>query len=445
MSRRLEIGESTRDIVISNGVGKFPLANAAAEIDRAGRLAALITAAYPGRLSGVLERLAPGSVRRRMGRLERRRTGVSPNRVTSLAVSDAVYQLGRAAAVAAGETLAPDWLDVFAMRLYGAGAARVLRHMRLNGGIYHYRAGFGHSSISVARRLGLIALVNHSVAHPLYFEYLQENGGRFPAEGERPSVGFTWSAIWQDINRADAVLVNSRFVLESCVRAGLDRSRLHLVYEGMDDEFLRYLSPRPAPRVAGTPQFLFAGYFCTRKGAKVLLEALQLTRNSFVLRVAGDVEPRLQAATANLLKDERLTFLGYVERPELAREYETADALVLPSLSEGWARVTREAMFAGCALITTPNSADVEDGVHGRVVSPGDPAALARALDWASEHVDELRSMGAANREYATTVLTQRAYGLNLAHVYDEILMRGPARGSGRVTRRSATPQDARQ
>lgn len=439
-----EGGDPLRNIVISNGFGKFPLAHAAAEIDRAGRLAALVTAAYPGRLSGVMQRLAPGSLRRRIGRLQRRRTDVAPDRVISLALSDAVYQLGRVGAAAAGETLAPDWLDVLAMRLYGAGAARALRRMRLNGGIYHYRAGFGHSSVSVARRLGMITLVNHSQSHPLYFEYLQQNGGRFPAEGERPPVGFTWSTIWQDIDRADAVLVNSHFVLESCVRAGLDRSRLHLVYEGMDDEFLRYLSPRPAPRATGTPHFLFAGYFCTAKGAEVLLEALQLTRSSFVIRVAGHVEPRLRAALPKLLAVERLTFLGYLERPELAREYESADALVLPSLSEGWARVTREAMFAGCALITTPNSADVEDGVNGRVVAPGDAEALARALDWASEHLPELRSMGSANREYATSVLTQRAYGRNLVSVYDEILANDRQVMTRRTTPWAVVAHDAR-
>jgi glycosyltransferase involved in cell wall biosynthesis len=421
----LRDNERMRDIVISNGFGKFPLAHAAAEIDRAGRLAVMFTAAYPGRLSGALRRLVPGSVGRRIGRLERRRTDVAPNRVVSLAVSDAVYQLGRVSTAVVGETAAHEHLDAFAMRLYGAAAGRALRRKRLNAGVYHFRAGFGHSSVSVARRLGMINLVNHSQAHPLYFEYLQQNEGRFPGDDERPVVGLMWSSIWRDIDRADVVLVNSRFVLESCLRAGLERSRLHLVYEGVDDEFLGYLSPRPPPRASRITQFLFAGYFSNWKGADVLLRALQLTREAFAIRVAGHIEPELRAAFPELLTDERLTFLGYLERPQLAREYESADALILPSLSEGWARVTREAMFAGCALIATPNSADVEDGIHGRVVPPGDAEALARAIDWATEHLLELRAMGSENRAFATSALTQQAYGQNLIHVYDEILGMG--------------------
>ncbi len=439
-----------RNIVISNGFGKFPLAHAAAEIDHAGLLATFITAAYPGRLSGAFERLAPGSLGRTIGRLERRRTDVSPDRVISLAVPDAVYQLGRMAAAMSGGSLAPDWLDVFAMRLYGAAAANALHRLGLRAGVYHYRAGFGHSSVSVAKRLGMVALVNHSAAHPLFFEYLRASRGRFPADGERPNVGFTWSSIGRDIDRADIVLVNSRFVFESCVRAGIDRSRLRLVYEGVDDEFLRYLPPQPEPRIAGPARFLFAGYFCVPKGAQVLLKALRQSRGTFSVRVAGDVDAQAGVDSRNLFGDPRLTFLGYLPRPDLAREYAHADALVFPSLAEGNARVVAEAMSAGCAVITTPNSADVEDGVHGRVVAPGDAEALAHALDWASERVDELRRIGAANREYATSVLTQRAYGANLIRVYDELMSQqaaSPVRPNGSrslaISRRGICSDDA--
>jgi len=148
----------------------------------------------------------------------------------------------------------------------------------------------------------------------------------------------------------------------------------------------------------------------------------------------------------DLFGDPRLTFLGHLPRPDLAREYARADALVFPSLAEGNARVVAEAMGAGCAVITTPNSADVEDGVHGRVVPPGDADAVAQALDWASEHLTELRAMGSANREYVTSVLTQRAYGRNLVAVYDEILASDrqamgrltPARDAGAHGSRSA-------
>lgn len=434
-------GEPLRNIVLSNGFCLFPLANAAAELDLTGRLAALVTGAYPNRVSGALQRVAPGFLGRKLGRLERRRTDVSPDRVISIAVPEAVYQLGRMGAAMADGTSAPAWLDIFAMRLYGAAAANALYRVGLRTGVYHYRAGFGHSSVLAAKQLGMFAAVNHSAAHPLFFDYLGANRGRFPVDGERPNVGSLSSSIWRDIDRADVIIVNSRFVLESCIRAGIDRSRLRLVYEGVDDAFLRYLRPRPEPRMTGPARFLFAGWFCVPKGAKVLLKALRHSRGSFSIRVAGDVDPQTKADLRDLLDDPRLTFLGHLPRPDLAGEYTRADALVFPSLAEGNARVVAEAMSAGCAVITTPNSADVEDGVHGRVVAPGDAEALARALDWASDRVDELHRIGAANREYATSVLTQRAYGANLIRVYDELLSSRPGLRSGqRITLPSHGP-----
>jgi glycosyltransferase involved in cell wall biosynthesis len=311
-------------------------------------------------------------------------------------------------------------------------------------GVYHYRAGFGHSSVSVARRLGMVTLVNHSLAHPLFLGHLESNGGRFPALGERPSVGFTWSSIWRDIDRADVCLVNSEFVLESCVRAGMDRSRLRLVREGVDDAFLRYLPSQSEPRHSEMANLLFAGSFGLRKGAEVLLKALRKSQGMFSVRVAGEVDAQTRANLGDLFDDPRLTFLGYLPRPDLAREYARADALVLPSLAEGNARVVAEAMSAGCAVITTPNTADVEDGVHGRVVASGDPEALARALDWASSHLIELRSIGTANRVYATSVLTQRAYGRSLVRVYDEILSSERHTVTRRITPRHTMAHHAR-
>ena len=32
--------------------------------------------------------------------------------------------------------------------------------------IYHYRAGFGQASVQTAKELGIVALCDHSIAHP---------------------------------------------------------------------------------------------------------------------------------------------------------------------------------------------------------------------------------------------------------------------------------------
>ena len=60
-----------------------------------------------------------------------------------------------------------------------------------------------------------------------------------------------------------------------------------------------------------------------------------------------------------------------------------ADVLVFPSLFEGFGLVLLEAMAAGLAVVTTPNTAGpdlMEDGREGKIVPAGDTAQLGQAL-----------------------------------------------------------------
>jgi glycosyltransferase involved in cell wall biosynthesis len=77
------------------------------------------------------------------------------------------------------------------------------------------------------------------------------------------------------------------------------------------------------------------------------------------------------------------------------------DVLVLPSHAEPFGTVLAEAMNAGTPVVATRVGGlaeVVEDGVSGRLVSPGDPAALAAAV---AEVLDRRAEMGAAARERA--------------------------------------------
>ena len=73
---------------------------------------------------------------------------------------------------------------------------------------------------------------------------------------------------------------------------------------------------------------------------------------------------------------------GQVPRTRIASEYAAADVFVLPSLSEGMATVTLEALASGIPVVTTPNAGScVRDGIDGFVVPVRDPEALADAIE----------------------------------------------------------------
>jgi glycosyltransferase involved in cell wall biosynthesis len=76
-----------------------------------------------------------------------------------------------------------------------------------------------------------------------------------------------------------------------------------------------------------------------------------------------------------------MEIVGAVPRADIECHYEWADALVLPTLSEGSANVVVEAMARGLPVVTTPNAGSViEDGLNGLLVHIRDSQALASAL-----------------------------------------------------------------
>src|SRR5207253_1873937 len=74
-----------------------------------------------------------------------------------------------------------------------------------------------------------------------------------------------------------------------------------------------------------------------------------------------------------------------VPRNEIHKHYEWADVFLLPSICEGSATVTYEALAAGLPVICTPNTGSVvTDGVDGFIVPAGDPHAIVERLELVS-------------------------------------------------------------
>ena len=158
------------------------------------------------------------------------------------------------------------------------------------------------------------------------------------------------------------------------------------------------------PRKIGTEgtHLVFVGRLAPVKGLRVLLEALgQLPDPNVRLTIVGDGSERatLEAMAAPL--GERVRFTGYLSQEEVAEILTTANAFVLPSFAEGVPVVLMEAMAAGLPVMATRITGVpelVEDGVSGHLVTPGDPAALARAITELADLPDGGMAMGQAGR-----------------------------------------------
>jgi glycosyltransferase involved in cell wall biosynthesis len=124
-----------------------------------------------------------------------------------------------------------------------------------------------------------------------------------------------------------------------------------------------------------------------QKGYDVLIEAALLLRRTHPrlrLLIAGEGpdRPRLEELIARLAASETVTLLG--RRMDVPDVLAALDLAVSASNYEGSPLAVMEYMEAGLPIVATrvggvPDL--IDDGVHGLLVEPGDPAALARAVE----------------------------------------------------------------
>ena len=411
----------TPTVVVSNGCGRFALATMAVEAHRRGMLRAFITGAYPKRETDRTFKTWLG--RKYRGFLDRR-TPLPSQLIHALWLPETVHEVARLYGPRQSSHRVPPFLTAVSHQLYGRSAARVLARLGPDYCIYHYRSGFGGRSVRVAKEAGAITLCDHSIAHPSVLEHLVEHGGALPQAPVSTITNPMWRGVLRDIESADHVLVNSDFVRTTFVHQGFPNERLHVIYWGVDDAFLDVARGYPERQPRGGPlRLLFAGSVERRKGAHILLEALQRVNDvDWELDIVGSLEPFISKRYASGLRDPRITLHDTVRRLDLAKHMYTADVFIFPSLAEGSARVVIEAMALGCVIITTPNSGSVvEEPSNGILVSPGDVDALATAVRRVAELRSQLPTIGSRNRRLVLGRYRQRDFGDKLECFYQRL------------------------
>ncbi len=138
--------------------------------------------------------------------------------------------------------------------------------------------------------------------------------------------------------------------------------------------------PKPGKTHGASCTFLFAGGIIQRKGIKYLLEAWRLARRpGWRLQLLG----ALPADTRPLIPyRNEVEWLGRMSHASVAERMASADVFVFPSLFEGSATVTYEAMACGLPCIVTAEAGSVvRHGSDGLIVPARDVPALAEAIE----------------------------------------------------------------
>lgn len=200
-----------------------------------------------------------------------------------------------------------------------------------------------------------------------------------------------------DLKWADMILVPSDHIARELTRNGVARDRVRVVPYAADTARFR---PDLKRANADGCTFLFAGGIAQRKGISYLLKAWQRARrDGWRLQLLGGAPADLGPLEPWLGGVE---LLGRLPHAEVPARMAAADVFVFPSLFEGSAVVTYEALACGLPCVVTPAAGSVvRDGVEGLIVEPADVDALAAAMERVGTDHRLREEMGAAARRRA--------------------------------------------
>lgn len=227
----------------------------------------------------------------------------------------------------------------------------------------------------------------HAVESLLYGER-----GALYGTGEKPNprkarrLAKRERRVWRS---AAAFVTTTAGIRDSFVEACGPRERVHVVPNGADVATeRRFVAPSRE-----TARVVYAGQLYPWKGVDVLVEAMVQVPEARLV-ILGGIEteadlPRIRHLVLSRGLGDRTEMPGTVPQHRVAEELARASVVCVPFLQSAMTeRHTSpiklfEALAAGRPIVATdlPSSREVlTDGVDARLVPPGDPAALARAI-----------------------------------------------------------------
>jgi glycosyltransferase involved in cell wall biosynthesis len=202
---------------------------------------------------------------------------------------------------------------------------------------------------------------------------------------------------------ASLILCGSQFVKDGIESCGGPVERCVVLPYGIDGSFKMMRRNRSS----GPLRVLTVGEVGLRKGAHKVFKVAEQLKGQAVFRWVGSIS-LLPAARERLAAVVELK--GPVPRTEVQAHFNWADVFFLPSLCEGSATVTYEALAAGLPVITTPNAGSiVEDGVSGFLIPPS-------AVELMGERVARLALDRRALSQMSAHALQRAEFGSYVAY-----------------------------
>jgi len=204
-------------------------------------------------------------------------------------------------------------------------------------------------------------------------------------------------------------------VRDTLTARGVPAAKIAVIPYGVDVERFR---PPAQPRPRERFRLLFVGHLSQRKGIGHVLEAAKRLKGLPGLELVL-VGRKVGAEAAFAPYAEHFRYVSHVPFHEVHALFQDADVFVYPSLHEGSAFVTYEALASGLPVVTTPNAGSVvRDGIEGYVVPIRNVEALCERLERLHRDPDQRARMSEAARARALE-FTWAAYRRRVAAQLD--------------------------
>jgi glycosyltransferase involved in cell wall biosynthesis len=216
--------------------------------------------------------------------------------------------------------------------------------------------------------------------------------------------------------RAIAITAPSQFQAREIInQRGWPADRVRVIPNPISATMLK-ASLRFERNGGAEPVVLYTGRLAPVKGIETLLAAAKIVHDrnpeiTFVL--AGPWQMPQQPQHYGLELDRKsvhgVQWVGPLEQSELIDFYKRASLFVMPSYYESFGISVVEAMAFGVPVVCTHAGAlpeIVQDRLTGRVVIPGDPAALALGISQSLDHFEERNRMSGAARAHVLNNFT---------------------------------------
>lgn len=187
--------------------------------------------------------------------------------------------------------------------------------------------------------------------------------------------------------KATGILSVSQALADEMVNIGVNKEKIHVVYNGVDHQKFRIINDESDNAVNG--YILYVGNLKKEKGVMELLSGFAVIHKKYpglklLYAGPGNMSVPIRNQAKLMALSDKIELLGSVNHDQLPALISQARVLALPSYNEGVPNVVLEAMACGTPVLVSDVGGIpevVDEHICGKIIAAKSDIAVAEGLD----------------------------------------------------------------